>query len=293
MIAAHVKRAFLLAILSLSSCSTLPKFQTVLSPQKIGPHVSDIVNEVQCEILQSVKDSEIKGSSFSGLQSGDYVANVDLTLQVTDNQSFDPALNYIDPLATVGTNFTGNLTGQLSGQQQRTFNLTFSLFFNRLTPNPEAACSLESHKAGLRGELGIKEIIGTGLRYATGLDEENRYPYLMPAIGIGKVQVPADPLNPAAPTFGSTIEFTLTYGLGGGPNWTLTHFTGPSASLLNFTRMSDDTLVVAFSKVPPAPPGPAPPAGGSLGSRDVEIAGAAQAAQASVNRMILQRLSPR
>jgi hypothetical protein len=49
-------------------------------------------------------------------------------------------------------------------------------------------------------------------------------------------------------SFGSTVDFTVVYGLNGGPTWSLTHFKGPagSAALLSVGRQAVDTLNITF-----------------------------------------------
>jgi hypothetical protein len=57
--------------------------------------------------------------------------------------------------------------------------------------------------------------------------------------------------------FGSLVNFILSYGINGGPNWTLTRFKGPSAgssSLVNLSRTDTDTLTITF--VPACKNGP-------------------------------------
>jgi hypothetical protein len=49
-------------------------------------------------------------------------------------------------------------------------------------------------------------------------------------------------------SFGSTIDFTLVYGLNGGPTWSFKKFKGPtgSGSLLTASRTTLDTLSITF-----------------------------------------------
>jgi len=60
-------------------------------------------------------------------------------------------------------------------------------------------------------------------------------------------------------SFGSVINFTLEFGVNGGPTWTLKTFTGPGATDLTLTRTFTDSLAVTFvaacqdfDNVPPA-----------------------------------------
>src|SRR5664279_2587229 len=71
--------------LALAGCSSLPRFESLVTPELAGPRVSDIVYEIQCEILDAVVKGKMD-KSLAALQSGKYVASVDLTLEVTDSQ---------------------------------------------------------------------------------------------------------------------------------------------------------------------------------------------------------------
>jgi hypothetical protein len=56
----------------------------------------------------------------------------------------------------------------------------------------------------------------------------------------------------SAESFGSTIDFTIVYGGGVDPVWTLTNFGGPgggSPSFVHYARTSKDTMVISFSEV--------------------------------------------
>lgn len=296
------------ATVLLCACSTLPHFNAAATREGVRPRVSDMVDEIQCEILSALARSSEKNSPLAGLQDGQYVVNVNLTLDVTNNQSVNPTLSYIDPFQTAGTNFTAGLSGELSGQQHRNFNVTFTLLFDRSTPT-DPTCSGAHRGSGLKGDLGIEEIIATGLRYETGFLDQNGYPYKIPVIGVGTLLGPSDPLTngPALPPcFGSTIDFTLIYGGGVGPSWTLTHFTGVSPSsggLLSFMRTNKDTLVLSFARIGLTAPTPPPAAATDVETRAYAAAvqdykrsyplyfqAAVKASQDNVTRMILQRL---
>jgi hypothetical protein len=273
---------------ALCGCQSLPHFEDTAVPEPMGPKVSDMVDEVQCEVITALASGRTDPQgALGGLQNGQYVASVNLTLDVTDNEGINPSLSYIDPLHTMGTNFTALFTPQASEQQHRNFTVSFTLLFDKSTatePNVKK-CATVRTGSGLKGNLGIDEIFATGLKYTTGIDVSEHYPYMMPAIGVGTLLAPSDPLtgSPAlAPSFGSTVDFQLIYGAGGGPNWTLTHFVGPnpaSDGLVSLMRTNKDTLVLSFSRVSPtAPPAPA-------------AAGAAISAQDNITRMILQRIT--
>jgi len=70
-----------------------------------------------------------------------------------------------------------------------------------------------------------------------------------PASAVGSGATPSASASGTGTSFGSTVDFTVVYGLNGGPTWTLTHFKGPqggSGSLVNLSRQVVDTLTVTF-----------------------------------------------
>src|SRR5207244_2798262 len=89
----------------LGACSTLPSFVSPIAPDALTPRVSDIVEQVQREVVAAVA-KEGNQAGLKALQEGTYVMNVNLTLDVTDSQSANPTLSYIDPLKVTGTKFT-------------------------------------------------------------------------------------------------------------------------------------------------------------------------------------------
>jgi hypothetical protein len=269
-------------LMSLAACSTLPHFDdSIYGKELIAPTVNDITNEVQCELLQTLKqgirysnetpeqqNNDKENSVYGQLPNFAWVANINLTLDVTDDEGVNPSLSYIN-----GTNFVGALSGQWSEEQHRNLNLQFTLYLDGTTPTLHACSEPQKGNSGLRGNLGIAEIIKTGLPYAVGLPGPS--PYNMKAIGVGL------PGTSGTPVFGSTVDFSLVYGVGGTPTWTLTHFAGPgssSGSLVTAMRTHKDTLVLSVSQ--------------SVDNTPSAISAAAKAAQDNTTRMILQRLLP-
>ncbi len=297
-------------LVSLSGCSTVPNFGTIVDREALAPRVDDVVKEVQCEIVDAAL-------AFGEFKANKYVANVNLTLDVTNNQGINPSLSYINPYKTMGVlgttnNFSASLDAQLSGQQHRNINQTFTLYIDGTSvelPNRKAQCDEVRRKNPyVHGNLKIKGIIAAGLQY------EQAAAYILPAYGVNLPINGADN-NPVsgspllAPNFGSTIDFTLIYGVGGGPNWALTRFDGPysaegtfpsTGGLLNYLRTNKDTVVLSFARIGPSKPkAERSKAPGAKVEEEVElmsrddidtINAAGQSAQANVTRMILQRL---
>lgn len=283
----------LLPALFLSACTVLPTFPGALDAQGkpmedgVRPTVEDVVNNIQCEIHAVMKDPAIQAKMGDHL----YVVFANLTLEVTNNQGLTPSITYFDPLHFTSTRFTSTLGGQIAGQEHRNLNQTFTLLLNRNLLRNEAKCppAPPPFAPGLKGGLGLREIVDSGLSLAR--PEFFLYPL-------------ASTKSNIAPTFGSTIDFTVTMGLNAGGGWTLTRFTGPSGTngLVNFSRIAKDTLVISFAPVVPPPtldPNGVPlmmfnPETGAVKNPNMSnaVGEAGRAAQENATRMILQRIGP-
>jgi hypothetical protein len=240
--------AVVCSLLILGGCAGIPKFGAPGSADALAPRVSDITDKIQCEIIDALHSAKYDDdATFRPLAIYRHVVSVNLSLEVTNMQAANPSLSYIKPYATAGENFTALVGGQWTGTQDRIFNQTFTLVFDLGDETPERwdACSKKAAGSGLRGNLGIKDVIASGLRYESADSDA----YKLKVLGLS----PSDPQDPlggsVTPSFGSTVDFTLVYGVNGGPNWTLTHFTGPATGLLNFNRTRKDTLQLSFARV--------------------------------------------
>ena len=281
----HAFTAVITGAWLLTGCSTLPSFDASNPAQMVAPRVSDLVRHIECEIVNAVK-AHPAGTS-------EYVANIDLTLEVTTNQGFNPSLSFIHPYATAGDSFTAALSAQYAKQQHRTMTLSLSMLVNREAAQVsgcEGEKSAGTTGGDIQGLLGIDEIFASGMTFA----DKATSPINLPVLGVSEskagLEVPDS--TSSIPTFGSTVDFTLIYGAGGGPNWTLTHFSGvsPSSGLVSLLRTNKDTLQIAFAKVTKTAatstgtPAPAPAAAASA------VGAAARAAQDQVTRQVLRTL---
>jgi hypothetical protein len=273
--------------LTLQACSALPFFDnTPGSPNTPAPTVDDIVQHVECEIWRAQKDfPDIK----TKLAAYGYVASADLTLAVQNNQGVNVNLGFVtSPLHGVASDsFTLFVGPTLSGQQHRDINLTFSIDLEAADEaRAQEACTsaerdAQTGKPGLRGDLGLGDIMVAGLKHVGARD----------FIFSSTFDAYTTQQKLSAPTFGSTIDFEVVYGLSNtGPHWNLEHFKGPgpaddTGGPLTFTRTLRDTLVVSFapSKVPAS--GNVPE---YVGSKDF----AGKAAQDSNTKLILEELIP-
>jgi hypothetical protein len=283
---ADMRRVVILIAAFLAGCAgPIPRFESAAVPTELAPRVSTIVQQIQCEIIGAVKDADL-----GPLMTGQFVATADLTLDVTDKDDVNPSLSFIHPLNTANTNFTLGVSGQYSREQHRNLHLTFAVLVEPNAPGSKICDQRGTIGTRLEGNLGIKEIMKAGVPYLVK-PETAGSPYLMQTIGIADLKgagtAKADP-----PGFGTTVDFTLVYGVGGGPSWTLTHFTGIGGSngLVNFSRTNKDTLVLAFAKVVRSganAPSASPP---GAAADDPEIDAAVRSAQGQLTRQILNRL---
>jgi hypothetical protein len=279
----------------LAGCAgQLPRLADDGGDGALAPRVSHMVQQVQCEVIEAIGKGRDSGGPLAALGALTLAVGVDLTLDVTDRGSFNPTLGFIDPRADGVGNVTVGIGGQVGREQHRNIHVTFTV-----VAGPQAAsegrlrgCREMRTASGLRGKLGIEEIIGTGLPFVAGAPLAANsfspdHPYLLPAVGIGPAKGAPD--DPDPPTFGTTVEFTLVYGVSGGPTWTLTHFVGPGVGLLEARRTAKDTLVLAFvafkSKMPAGPEGALPLEG------DEGVGRASRAAQSEITRQILRNLN--
>jgi hypothetical protein len=296
------RRAILLAAAASGSmllgCSTIPNYGPPSAAKVPGPapKVSELVTHIQCELVEALKDPN---PAFDRLRQDYYVVYASLTLDVTDSEGLNPSLSFINP------SLTSSINGQLDGTQHRNINQTFTLLLDKPTEAKAARCKPpdSSGRAGLAGELGLKQVLAAGLRLVSADDFVLTLP--MSKNEDGKASAPGISTS-LIPNFGATIDFTIVYGLGGGPTWTLTHFTGPGSSsvnLLSWSKTTKDTLIITFASAGPRKPeagvlganvrprtASAPRAGVNGSLSRIEEAGFA--AQDSATRLILQRLLP-
>jgi hypothetical protein len=247
-----------------------------------------------------------------------FIASISLNLQVTNNEGLNPSLTFprpFNPFATPGIPggmpiaFAGNyalaINGQLNGSQYRTFTVSYLIDLVKLyrdfapkylVKQGELMPSCEVASVLLGGDLGLDEILGTGLH---SLDRTSLY-YVSVAnhtprgssvafkkfverqkLAVTPEQLRSQPQVKSAPApeaetlqnierdlsaignqlgniesrlradqqektqqqppttvtgpsqvifFSSTLQFSVTAGINGGPSWTFRHFTGPNGS---------------------------------------------------------------
>jgi len=219
----------------------------------------------------------------------------------------------MSPLGTLTKLFGGTL----SGTQHRTMTQSFLLDLARPNANAEAVCNNPKNKeekllGGIQGDLGIKEIVDSGIRTSQFI-----YPnYVIECSDASKCK--DDPQCKAdeskceelpklsgnlVPTIGSTIDFTVIAGLNGGPLWSLIDFKGPNGAngLAGVTATWKDTLTFSIAsalklkakpKIPLSEFLDLPPAEKEKQSEKetiIDSGAAADAAANAVTRQLLQQ----
>lgn len=293
---------FALALTFLNGCTTVPDLVARPGDNKVvpaGPKVVSLIANVKCEFWSAAHDSTVlpiyrdipglrekefaKTATTDRLftlqnlfQEIDFIAEAQLTLDVTANSAASPSLNFITPYATPATNFTLAVGGQLSDAVHRSITLYTSVDGERLigspkdarygdidiTPvandNPMADGGSCGGGSELGGNLGLKETVATGLIAQSMNDvavfqKSQKGPDGKPGeVTVDGVTAPSQFTSYAFGQVGTQVDFTITEGGSAGPNWTLTDFKGPngsSASLFSLNRVVKDTLIVTILPV--------------------------------------------
>ncbi len=223
----------------------------------------------------------------------DYVAAAQFTLDVIGSSAANPSVNFIHPYLTPMTNVTLAVSGQLSDTAHRYVNIYTSVDFARLSPSYKVGSEIREEldtklarrpsilpcdntnfgpETQLAGEIGLKETLASGI-IMHAMNDVALFQASAPTTGSPLSSLPNE-VGSVTGQIAAQIDFTVVAGLGGGPNWTLIHFKGPSAggggsgsgnsnsgggssssggggsqSLLNFNRQAKDTLIITFVPV--------------------------------------------
>jgi hypothetical protein len=159
-------------------------------------------------------------------------------------------------MASNSFNFTLAVSGQANGQQHRNITLNLNWDFSKMDllrpvgadansivnwdPQNKFDCASKGNimASGLAGDLALKQIVAMGLMANGEQQDVSVDPGADFLVSSGD-SGPNSPL-PGSGTgasglstslngvFGSQVDFTVAEGIGGGPNWSLLHFKGPS-----------------------------------------------------------------
>lgn len=296
--------------LFLSACTNIP------SPNYVGKDgnegsvtVGTLVHHIQCELHSA--------NQFDKLAEQNYRAQVTLTLKVEDNAGLSPSLSFIQPYAVPSTSLTYAVGGTLNVNRQRIFTDQYTIDLAKLQhkfPKNDSDTSCPggpSTSFNLTGDLGIGGIIAGGLEMAPYQDVNADAPSSAPSPqnfsfdgkianrkevtalfeGHAAQEVKRANPSPQPPSFGSTVQFTITKSINAGPNWILQHFKGPGGNtgVLGAGRIDTDTMIIAFA------PGPKLATGEKLTQESIESqrqseAQAQSQVQSLTTNMILQNL---
>jgi hypothetical protein len=238
----YSKALFSFAALSIASVlagCAVPRYDVPYT--KVGqPTVRSIVQRIQCEIRDMVRDDTGDPASFHRrfLLNQDFDVLVSMSIEVNDSGGLTPSLAYLSPL----TSFTFSGNGTLSESRDHTFteNLQFSvreIYLDWYTWKMAKLSGIDTEAQGLTphdcppadtnlaGTLGVSDFVA--------------------------MAAPSEGLTTAAEkVFGGTIQFIVTKSVDSvGPTWTLVHFKGPGG-LLNVSQVNTDKVTLAFAQGP-------------------------------------------
>jgi hypothetical protein len=195
------------------------------------PTVKSIVDRVQCEIRDMVRDDRPDDpTTFHRLflVNGDYDVQVSLSLEVNDTGGLSPSLTYMTPLSAVNS-FMFGASGTFSESRDHNFTENIQLSVRSIyedwkTGDDPHDCPWAD--TNLSGTLGLKDFVAMAA-LTSNLDQT-------------KGQSP----------FGGSVQFLVTKNVtAAGPTWTLVNFTGPGP-LAGFSEVNTDKVTVAFAQGP-------------------------------------------
>ncbi len=217
-----------LGCVAMSGCASVPSLEF----RRPGSEASTrLISHALCEISSA--------KTFEDMQRANYTLAIAMTIKAEDNVGATPSLNFLAP-SLANASFSRQLLvgGELSKKRERTLTENVEIKLGRLTK--EAACKVVEGRG--YGEFGISEVLErraflpelTPLKDEPPQSERARY-YAV--------------LNEPVTSFGSQVQFTVKWGLAGGPYFVRRRFKGPSdKGFLNTSRSDVSTLLVAFAK---------------------------------------------
>lgn len=229
-----VQTGLILCALSfLSGCGSLPPLDLAAhdGPETHTPTVKEVVEHIQCEMATAM-DRVAEYPVLEKLRYYRYVASATLTVDAVHNQDFNAAFGFPVPLSPT-TSRSMALGGVFSGQQHRQITVNFSVDVVKLAEH-KASCG---EHTSIKGDLALLGIMYDGVSTVT--ETNTKYAHIK--------QDDKKPVPQGYGVFTSVVDFTITGGLNGGPNWTLTKFKGPGDKLLGFKRTAYDKLLISFA----------------------------------------------
>jgi hypothetical protein len=229
-----------LLVAGLSGCSGVASFDAPVDANG-RPTVAQIVDRVQCEIVDAIHlyNEKTRNSlhQAGAEELSKWAASVELDLTVNDTGGISPssglALSFLQPLKQAGSFALGG-TIIANQTRQRIFQQKYDIALSALG-KAKGCAELETvwHNYNLEGDLGIAEVVGTGLG---AFDDDD------------KVLA-----SKATNTISTTISFDVFLGATNfGPIWSLRYFkNGPG---LGFNFDHQHKLIISFAPTPYPPP---------------------------------------
>jgi hypothetical protein len=208
---------------------------------------------------------------FSEIQ---YVAQATFNLDVIEVGALNPSLTYTDPVkGAVGllpaTSHVLAVTGTISETPHRYIQFNQAIDFGRLVeaaapdsleiatplanmPKLGFNCGSDSGGSELQGNLGLEEILATGM-IAASMSDISVFPTSASAKG-SVLNAGMEPITVSSNNvFGlisAQIDFTVVRSLGLGATWNLRYLKGPGGpNLLTLNRQVKDTVLITFVPV--------------------------------------------
>ena len=250
------------AQLILSGCVSTPSFDQVS-----GVTPKTIVDTIECELIAARNRIEARRrASGKGQSLCDYVAVVELSLQVDEQMALAPSFTHTNVVSKSLTRaFDWGL--KLDTQSQRTFSQDVSFEIRKLDLNKDRRCDRPAGGVSLNGDLGLEEVIDMGFQTIDPTDAGIRAAEDSPDIGCPLSLDVRPPLVRGAPqtrraakgkkhggegrkenVFSTHVEFVLLRNINStGPTWTLQSFRGPG-KLFSSQRTDTHGVTVGFAR---------------------------------------------
>lgn len=253
-----------------------------------GPKIAALMANLKCELYQAANDdthvlpryfddpglarrdgsngqTDITDRSFTLknlFQEIEYVGEAQFQLDATSTVGSSPSAKFAS-LGAISTPLTLSVDGSLSEGAHRLLTLFSSIDFERLVPSPPHkdlkptegqiahfayGQSEPSVPCGqgreLGGSLGIQEMLNYYF-ISADMNDISVWPTKTPG---GTAKITQADLKYSVGQIQTTIDFTVTSGVKGGPSWVIQKFTGPNGGdgLLNYKRVSKDQITLTF-----------------------------------------------
>jgi hypothetical protein len=243
--------------LVLSACASAPDFRTAgvdYHDEGSGIPIQEIVDHIACEIHDADK------AQGGALSRGSYAAVATFNLKVDDTGGLAPSLSFF-PIVNMMklSNAPGyGISGQLTEAREHTYSQTVAFNTKTLASEPSSAlCAPDAGGVNLSGDLKIGQVVAMGLQSVRQSQAQKGSPpepaWVVKPVTPNATSVPGGSTTASpflqTPAFGTSIQFVLTKAIGGGPNWVLREFKGPSgtSNLVNYSRMDTQQVIIAFS----------------------------------------------